>query len=125
MGGFGGTPAPVAHSGGIVSKSWGGERRNVNPIVFAGAPRFHSGGVAGVRKGEVPAILQEGEEVLTKDDPRHASNSGGLAQQGGGVRIINVMDPSLVSDAIGSASGERAIMNVIQRNAGGISRMLR
>jgi tape measure domain-containing protein len=123
----GGGSVPVAHSGGIVGPGWGGVKRNVNPIIFAGAPRFHNGGVAGVRKGEVPAILQAGEEVLTRDDPRHASNGGksGGAADGSGVRIINVLDPSMVSDAIGSASGERAIMNIIQRNASGITRLLR
>lgn len=42
----------------------------------------------------------------------------------GGVRIINVLDPNLVSDAIGSPSGERAILNTIQRNASGIRRLI-
>jgi tape measure domain-containing protein len=123
----GGGSAAVAHSGGVVGPGWGGVKRNVNPLVFAGAPRFHSGGIAGVRKGEVPAILQAGEEVLTKDDPRHVSNGGksGGGADGNGIRIINVLDPSMVSDALGSASGERAIMNVIQRNASGIQRLLR
>lgn len=38
--------------------------------VFAGARRYHSGGLAG---DEVPAILQKGERVL----PRGASDAGG------------------------------------------------
>ena len=35
------------------------------PALFDGAPRFHSGGVAGLRPDEVPAILQRGEGVFT------------------------------------------------------------
>lgn len=128
MSGFGGGGAvPVAHAGGIIGPGWSGPKRNVNPLVFAGAPRMHSGGMTGLKAGEVPAILQTGEEVLSRDDPRNAMNGGssGGAEAGAGVRIINVLDPNLVSDAMGSATGERAIMNVIQRNASGISRMLR
>lgn len=34
--------------------------------VFAGAQRYHQGGVAGLRPGEVPAILEKGEIVLPK-----------------------------------------------------------
>jgi hypothetical protein len=33
---------------------------------FAGAPRMHSGGWAGLRPDEVPAILQRGERVLSR-----------------------------------------------------------
>ena len=34
--------------------------------MFAGAPRYHEGGIAGLKPGEVPAILQKGEVVLPK-----------------------------------------------------------
>lgn len=67
-GGFGGFLSGILgsifHQGGVVGQ--GGPKRNVNPAVFAGAPRYHSGGVAGLRPGEVPAILQKGEIVLPK-----------------------------------------------------------
>ena len=40
--------------------------------------RYHSGGIAGrmpnLQANEVPAILQRGEEVLTRKDPRHRDN---------------------------------------------------
>ena len=35
-------------------------------MAFAAAPRMHSGGVAGLRHDEVPAILQRGEMVLSR-----------------------------------------------------------
>ena len=120
----GGTGAAVAHTGGVINNPVA--NRKVNPAVFLGAPRYHAGGVAGLKPGEVPAILQQGEEVLTRDDPRHQANggTGGGEAGGAGIRIVNVLDPALITDALGGAQGERAIMNVIQRNAGGISRLL-
>jgi hypothetical protein len=45
--------------------------------------------------------------------------------QGGPVqvstRIINVLDPSVVGDYLATASGERAILNVIRRNRGALN----
>lgn len=52
-------------------------------------PRYHNGGVSGLRPDEVPAILQKGEEVLTAKDPRHRDNGGA----GGGV-VVNVNFPN-------------------------------
>jgi hypothetical protein len=34
------------------------------------------------------------------------------------VRIVNVLDPSLVAGYLATASGERAVLNVIERNPG-------
>lgn len=52
-------PAPTMHGGGKVGAS-GSYRPNVNPAIFAGAPRFHNG----LYPGEFPAILKRGEIVL-------------------------------------------------------------
>lgn len=60
------------HSGGIVGID--GVPRNVPLSVFAGAPRYHSGGLAG---DEVPAILRRGERVLTQQQ-----------QAAGGVSVV-------------------------------------
>jgi tape measure domain-containing protein len=62
------------HSGGIVGST--APQRSVSPAAFLAAPRYHSGGLAGLKADEVPAILQRGEEVLTRDDPRHRFNQG-------------------------------------------------
>ncbi len=77
--GFGTTTASVNHTGGIAGEA--GTTRTVPTAVFASAPRYHSGGIAG---DEVPAILQRGEEVITRNDPRHRYNQG---QGGGNVRV--------------------------------------
>jgi len=53
--------APVMHGGGIVGKDVTGYRQ-VDPSIFAGAPRLHNGLAA----DEFPAILQRGESVVPK-----------------------------------------------------------
>ncbi|MCM2472156.1 tape measure protein [Rhizobium sp. CG5] len=71
---FGGAIIPgILHSGGTAGKDGYGHGRSVSPSTFAGARRYHSGGVAGLKSGEVPAILQRGEVVL----PRNTKTSGG------------------------------------------------
>lgn len=79
-GGGGGFLSGLFHTGGIAGSV--GPSRRVSPLLFAGAPRFHSGGLVG--GSEVPAILRKGEEVLTENDPRHRRNFGMM----GGV-VIN------------------------------------
>lgn len=112
----------VKHTGGVIGQ--GGTIRSVDPSLFLAAPRYHVGGVAGLKPGEVPAILQTGEEVLSRKDPRNVMNGGGQQQGGNGVRILNVVDPSLVSDWAASSSGEETIINILQRNAGSIKQVL-
>ena len=62
--GAGGLFANVLHDGGVVGASAPG--RMVPAIAFAHAPRMHSGGWAGIKPDEVPAILQRGERVLSR-----------------------------------------------------------
>ena len=84
--------ASMFHSGGVVGGAVG-MTRAVSPLVFAGAERYHTGGIAGLAPDEVPAILRQGEEVLTADDPRHRGNGGraGGTVSLGGVNIgINI-----------------------------------
>ena len=49
---------------GVTAEGAGG-RRTLPPALFDGAPRYHAGGIAGLRPEEVPAILQRGEGVFT------------------------------------------------------------
>jgi len=65
--------AAVLHEGGAVGA--GVPSRSISPAVFLGAPRYHSGGIAGLMPDEVPAILQRGEVVIPK---------GGFRGEGGG-----------------------------------------
>ena len=73
LGKMGGIFAPVLHAGGLV----GGvaSHRMVPAMAFAGAPRMHAGGWAGLRPDEVPAILQKGERVLNRREAAAGSSS--------------------------------------------------
>ena len=61
--------ASFFHEGGVV-----GEAKDLRKVSFDGAPRYHTGGIAGLKADEVPSVLLKGEEVLTHDDPRHRDN---------------------------------------------------
>src|SRR5205085_2943448 len=61
------------HNGGIAGSPT--QFSSVSPAVFAGAMRYHTGGLAGLQPDEVPAILRKGEEILTKSDGRHLARS--------------------------------------------------
>lgn len=114
----GGVTAGVGHGG---MKAGHGMRRTVPAWAFAGAPRFHSGGMVGLKAGEVPAILQTGERVLSRNETKSYNEGAGA---GTGTRIINVVDPRLAGDYLESAEGERTIMNVISRNPGVIRQLV-
>ena len=62
---FGTLQTGVAHAGGTVG-ALGGVTRAVPPAIFAGAERYHTGGIAGLRPDEVPIIAQRGEVILPR-----------------------------------------------------------
>jgi len=116
--------AVIAHSGGIVGRT-GLRSRSVSPFLFAGAPRYHGGGTAGLAPSEVPAILQKGEAVLTQNQQSlvaAAMDSG----KGGAMNIRNVLvtDPDFVPDSMNSPQGEKVIMTFIRRNRASIKQEL-
>jgi len=109
--------ANVLHAGGMAGT---GPKRQVPGWIFAGAPRLHSGGSIGLKPDEVPAILQTGERVLSRQEVA----AGDGAAPGGGTRIVNVLDPNLMQDYLTTPAGERVILNVIERNAGAVKQRL-
>lgn len=111
------------HSGGIVGLS-GNHTRRVDPSWFAGAPRFHSGGLPGLQPDEVPSILQKGEEVLSRDDPRNILNGGGASGGPSAYRFVLVDDRAKVAEAMTTPEGEEAVLVNIRRNAPTIKQML-
>ena len=114
---FGAFLAGMFHGGGLVGAP--GPSRLMPELAFVGAPRYATGGLAGLRPNEMPAILHRGEEVLTAQDPRHRANGGAS-----GVRIVNVIDPAMAGEYLSSASGERTILNVLRRNAAAVKQVL-
>lgn len=71
------TIASIFHSGGIVGGA--GTSRRVDASMFANAPRYHSGGIAGLAPNEVPAILQRGERVLSLAEQRRGGGGSTFA----------------------------------------------
>ncbi|WP_323042924.1 tape measure protein [Gemmobacter sp.] len=86
LGGAGGMFASVLHAGGMVGAP--GPGRVVPALAFAHAPRMHSGGWAGLRPDEVPAILQRGERVLSR---REAAGYGATAPVAAAPVSITIM----------------------------------
>ena len=121
--------APVKHSGGVIGHA-GGRSRNVSAAWFANAPRYHTGGVAGLSADEYPTILQRGEEVLAADSPRNIMNGGaGIGgaqpQREQGLRFVFVDDRSKVAEAMASAEGDKVIVEAIRRNAASVRSFVR
>jgi phage-related minor tail protein len=88
------------HSGGVVGGGVSAMSRAVSPAIFGMATRYHTGGIAGLKPDEVPAVLRKGEEVLTADDPRHRNNGGGA-----GINNLNISIS--VSGAEGAAAEQQ------------------
>ena len=59
----------IGHSGAVAGAA-GGVRRMVDPRVFAFAPRYHAGGVAGLGPNEIPVIARRGETILSSDQAK-------------------------------------------------------
>jgi hypothetical protein len=59
----------LAHSGGVAGVQYTGFK-SVDPSVFFGASRYHSGGIVGLNSDEVPVITQKGETILTPAQAR-------------------------------------------------------
>jgi len=115
---MGGIQGLVAHTGGLVQG--GRTSRLVSPAWFSNAMRYHSGGIAGLAPNEVPAILERGEEVLTRDDPRHVMNGGGKSQPVN-VKVVNTFDAeSVLTEALSGRDGEQAILNFVRANSGAV-----
>lgn len=121
MGAFG-----VKHNGGIAGRSDNGNgTRTVSPLVFAGAQRFHEGGLPGLKPNEVPTILEKGEEVLTEGDPRHIANGGGAAAAPVNVQNNIMFDSAgVVADGMSRPEGRKAFLTFIQANKGAVKAAL-
>lgn len=118
-GGLGGFLSGIfgkAHGGGVVGAL--GSSSKVSSLVFAGATRYHTGGIAGLKPNEVPTILERGEEVLTRDDPRHILQGGAAGGSQTNFRIIAVDDErSAIDEALRTPEGEKAVITFMKRNS--------
>ncbi|MDG3394302.1 hypothetical protein P5E67_00790 [Vibrio parahaemolyticus] len=101
------------HEGGAVS-GHGGVSRAWNPAWNSIAPRFHTGGAV-LKPDEVPAVLQKGEYVMSKNDPRNPLNGGSQqASQGAQVTVVNTIDDGSIANAMDGPAGHQTIKNVVR-----------
>ncbi|MBH0113263.1 phage tail length tape measure family protein [Novosphingobium sp. YJ-S2-02] len=137
LGGTSGSASPVsalagvkAHSGGVIGDeaTYGANTGviAVQPHWFKNARRYHSGGIAGLAPDEVPTVLERGEEVLTRADPRHRANGGKAGGSGDmKVTVVNTLDPGdFISKGLGTGPGERAVLNFIRSNSSAVKQAL-
>jgi tape measure domain-containing protein len=116
--------AGASHNGGTVGDKSSGSgfqnRGSVPASWFAGARRFHSGGLPGLKPDEVPTILQKGEQVLSKNDPDNVLNQvakGGSGNGGMSARFVLVDDRAKVPEAMNSPEGEQVFTEFLTRNS--------
>lgn len=115
--------ASLFHTGGVVGRGKAGGKR-VNPLVFNGAVRYHSGGIAGLAPNEVPAVLQKGEEVITKNDPRHRDNANSSSSNQQQLTVINTFDPvEAMNLALASSSGRKVLIKAMGRERRAVKRI--
>lgn len=110
----------VKHDGGLVGGPPARTRR-ISSAWFANAPRYHSGGIPGLRPDEYATILQRNEEVLAADSPRNILNGGAGIKQPGqqaarGNRFILVDDRAKIAEHMRSAEGENVFIEFLERN---------
>jgi tape measure domain-containing protein len=128
-GGLGGLFASIFHEGGSVGGA--APMRLVDPSIFINAVRMHSGAMVGGGLGahEVPAILEKGEQVLSKEAVRQgvsnkAADAGVAARPS--VKVVNTFDAgSFMSAGLDTAEGEEAFFNFVRNNSHTIKGMLR
>ena len=92
------SPSATLHSGGRVGFTQT-HKKYVDPSIFNFAPRLHNG----LRRGEYPAILEVGEEVIPK-----GKSSGGVE-----VNVINNTSPVEVTETRQRFDGRKMILDVV------------
>ena len=122
----------MAHTGGLVGAAGTGSgngRRQVAPMWFSNAMRYHTGGIAGLKPDEVPTILKQNEEVLTEDDPRHRfnrkpENGDAGSAQAQPIKQVLAIGEDEIANAIASSAGEKVVLTHIRRNASTLRHVL-
>lgn len=95
----------IHHDGGVAGKSW------------RDAMRYHRGGVAGLRSGEVPAVLERGELIVPARESASArkrmltGGGGAPAASAPNVTVLNFIDKAQFLAA--AAENPDAVMNII------------
>lgn len=109
---IGGRIAVKAHTGGIIGAS-NLSQHLVSPEMFANATKYHDGGITGLKSDEVPAILQKGEGVFTKEQMKAMGNSKANVT----VNVINnTQEQVTAQQSQPRFDGEKMILDVVLKN---------
>lgn len=117
--------ATVAHTGGTVGQA-GMVQRLVSPAMFANATRYHTGGMAGLKPGEVPIIAQKGETIRTVQQERSLQSqlgNGAPGAAGGGIVNVWVVSPDQQPPSMGPNDVVVVVTDNIARG-GSIKKMI-
>lgn len=107
--------AGIYHDG-TASVGAGGRRRMVSADMFREAPRYHDGTPSvGLAPGEQAAILEKGEQVISKRSNRNMLNRE-QSEQRGQTAILAVGDEQIAQATKGRA-GEDVFLYHLKRNA--------
>lgn len=101
------------HTGAVIGSA-GATPRAVSPLAFADAPRYHNGGMLGLRPDEVPFIGLRGERVLNPAET-YAYNAG-MARAGGDggqmAEMVGLLRQLVAGQTTGAASGGTSVVLV-------------
>lgn len=112
-------PIGSLHTGGMAGQS--SRRIRVSPLLFGHAPRYHSGGIAGLKPDEVPAILQTGERVLSRrQTAMYDATLAAGASAGRVTTPIVAIGDDAVANALAGAAGENVVVTHVRNNWGGL-----
>jgi len=114
-------PANIAASALVIAKG-------IMNLAMIKAQKFHTGGfvdrktankeaMGGLRNDEIPAILQKGEYVLSRQDVEAIKNIGqpnvNVTAPTPEVVIVNAVDQSVFEDYLVSRQGREVIRNIV------------
>lgn len=125
----GGSTASVNHSGGVIGSS--SVSRMAASSLFANAPRYHTGtnGPLGLKPDERAAILQTGEEVLSRDNPRNIMNAsrkqGSASAAARPVKQVLAIGEDQIAQAMQGSAGQDVTLTHIRTNADTIKQWLK
>lgn len=111
----------LAHGGGVAG-ALRMSRGGIDPMIFGAAPRYHGGGIAGLEGNEIPAILQRGEIIRTREQEsalQARMNAGQAAPPV--VRNVIVFDEAELANALAGSAGERMVINHVRNNRRAVS----
>jgi hypothetical protein len=104
----------ILHDGGMAGLDGYSHGRSFSPSTWDGAVRYHTGGIAGLRPNEVPAILERGETIT----PRYRGSAGGQASGAANMNLSVIVEnhngSRVNTKAETNANGEKQLRVIVR-----------